>query len=371
VCGGKILFPQDKFKEIPAKEEFISEEKQPEARKLWESYEYFLQKLGIFGGLKESPHRDGGLRSEPLPLQLSYNANRRVMQGIQNTPPQRRVPSFKLPTPNPLHLNLSPPIELLQQSSQNSLLHLPPPPPTPPSSLPPPPQRPLALSSHGNISPQKSVHNFPYEYVLPDGLIPPPVNVALPSPVHTPSRVDVSQQTPKPFGVKPLKHKKPVAFEGSHDLVGSFSVSQRPQVLHPVRPRPQHPQQQLISRPRPGQQQSAQEHHFTQGSLPHPRPAPQPHKQHPRPPPQPQLVVIPPKPNAIQKKPIYPDFNPSPQEGSMLADAFQPVFVASPSLDDLDDLDNDLMKPVTFRSARSASSTPRPFMAPSKLENFF
>lgn len=60
-------------------------------------------------------------------------------------------------------------------------------------------------------------------------------------------------------------------------------------------------------------------------------------------------------------------FNPSPQEGKSDSDAFQPVFVASPFLDDLGD---DVMKPMLVKG-RQTPTTKKPTLRAPELQDFF
>ncbi|KAK8400862.1 hypothetical protein O3P69_002550 [Scylla paramamosain] len=115
-------------------------------------------------------------------------------------------------------------------------------------------------------------------------------------------------------------------------------------------------------------QQDPQKRHPQQGQPPH----------HNRPRPQPQRVFIPPQ-KIIHKKEITSGniggpphvnipFNPSPQEGKSDSDAFQPVFVASPFLDDLGE---DVMKPMVLKEGRDFTTTPPTTPRQPVLEDFF
>lgn len=87
---------------------------------------------------------------------------------------------------------------------------------------------------------------------------------------------------------------------------------------------------------------------------------------HRRPPPRPQRIQV--VSDKISKDSVDdPNFEPSPKEGSMLADAFQPIFRASQSLDV--ELPESFMKPMHIASAR-ALSFPKPAPPPEVL-NFF
>ncbi|XP_066961600.1 uncharacterized protein [Macrobrachium rosenbergii] len=344
-------FPDGKTPDVPHVAE--TDALTPESRGLWESDLFFLQKLtGLFSGGEERtkpPARQGGLRPEPLPPQLVFNKNRR--QGIHIN---RQVPSRKPASPKPQNTpyfqspfqrpprDQSIPKDAVASSTNNNLIHLPPPPPPPPSTV-------------VTVPRVQPANNFPYKYVTPSGTsLQSPSNYLQPPSIAAPSRIDIPPQN---FNIKPtpgklVKTKKPLTF-GQPDLVGAFSNNPRPQVSLPAKPvhQPvQHPQNRL-----PVHKSSSKPKPTDVIQLPHPRPAPKPQKQHPRPPPQPQRIdVHAAKPTAIQKKPTHLNFNPSPQEGSMLADAFQPVFVASPNMDDLG---NDIMKPMHIASARSLPTT--------------
>ncbi|XP_068238831.1 uncharacterized protein [Palaemon carinicauda] len=335
----------------------------PESRGLWESDLFFLQKLtGLFSGSEERTKppaaRQGGLRPEPLPPQIAFNKNRR--QGIHinrqvpgrkpsRTKPQNE-PYFQPPFQRPRPQEPSRPKDTLGLSTNNNLIavRLPPPPPPPPSPT-------------VNVPPVHPANKFPYEYIRTSGAPhQSPSNHLRPPAVAAPPRIDTPPQNVdiKPFPGKSVKTKKPSVF-GQADLTGAFSNTPRPQVSPPLKPAlqqvplqqqpqnrlPVHKSPQLFSKPNP----------LEATRRPHPRPAPKPQKQHPRPPPQPQRIdVHPVKPTDTQKKPNLLEFNPSPQEGSMLADAFQPVFVASPNMDDLG---NDIMKPMHILSGRSLPTT--------------
>jgi len=86
-----------------------------------------------------------------------------------------------------------------------------------------------------------------------------------------------------------------------------------------------------------------------------------------RPPPRPQRIDV--APFEINEESVHnPNFLPSPKEGSMLADAFQPIFRASQSLDE--ELPASFMKPMHVASARALSFAKKPAPPPEVL-NFF
>ncbi|XP_064120196.1 uncharacterized protein LOC135224800 [Macrobrachium nipponense] len=321
----------------------------PESRGFWDTD--FLQKLtGLFSGGEErtKPPARQGLRPEPLPPQL-FNKNRRQGIHINRQVPSRKpaitkpqnIPYFQSPFQRPTH-DQSIPKDAVASPTNNNLIHLPPPPPPPPSTA-------------VTVPRVQPVTNFPYKYVTPSGAsLQSPSNYLQPPSIAAPPRIDIP---PKNFNIKPtpgklIKTKKPLTF-GQPDLLGAFSNNPRPQVSLPAKP--VHQQVQRLQNRLPLHKSSSKPKPTDIIQLPHPRPAPKPQKQHPRPPPQPQRIdVHAAKPTAIQKKPTHLNFNPSPQEGSMLADAFQPVFVASPNMDDLG---NDIMKPMHIASARSLPTT--------------
>ena len=85
---------------------------------------------------------------------------------------------------------------------------------------------------------------------------------------------------------------------------------------------------------------------------------------HPRPAPQPQRIVLEPD---VKSKNKLADFKPSPQQGSMLVDAFQPIFVASQSLEN--GFPKDAMKPLFISESRKSFVPPEP--TEPELINFF
>ncbi|XP_076062640.1 uncharacterized protein LOC143037888 [Oratosquilla oratoria] len=170
-------------------------------------------------------------------------------------------------------------------------------------------------------------HDFPYPFVHPN----------LPSPTP-PSSAHVPKQPPHPLQ----------------------------QTLPEIRPsKPIKPNSQLIKKPTsiftdttiiPSVGGSTPGGFFRQPSTLHPRPAPQP-----------TLVFH----SLEEKKPIKAktkndNFNPSPLEGSYSADAFQPIFVASKSLDN--GFGKDDMIPISVPNSARAAEKAKAKAGPSKPE---
>ncbi|KAK8733221.1 hypothetical protein OTU49_006531, partial [Cherax quadricarinatus] len=400
-----------------------------ENRGLWESDLFFLQKLsGLFGGENEQqPQRrktlaHSNLRPELLPPQMLYTHRRtgtnapghhnQVRKGIKKPPWPQRLSSnqgshaLRTPLQNspglkpfrqviqitaPPRYEIPPPLDDPGQHSQNHLgpLRLPPPPPLPPKS---------AFSN----TPVQHLGNFPYQFVKPEDqgahnndIIPQYFSSA------APSRVDISPPRaapPHPNALRPPQSlpnipKTPLS---SHPNIpktpppSHLNIPKTPPPFHSNIPRPPPPHS---SHPRPPTSDTNSLRNTppppsqNPSRLPPPPPKPlkskkptllgsftnltpgvfgnaQPPHKHPRPAPQPQRVFFPPNPNPSQND-IRPslEFKPSPQEGKTAADAFQPVFVASPFMDDLGD---DVMKPMMVKALSTTTTTSRP-----QLQDFF
>ncbi|ROT84219.1 hypothetical protein C7M84_022590 [Penaeus vannamei] len=350
VRGGKIIFPESE--EVAADAQVREDESfHSESRGLWESDLFFLQKLSsLFGSededRRETPVRPSRLRPEPLPPQVFFN-NRRVGGDTRRRPAQGAVrQKFRVPSPpssvvapprpgtpqvplgspatfgQPSRPNPSAGIPLRQnvlaihpqqqqrpvfnlpkrdvppapdafpQPSQNHVIRLK---PTFTASLPRP-----TVPSPAGVSQAAPGGSFPYQFVKPGSPVVSTTNRPLATPSARPEKVE-------PFS-KPVKPKKPTLLGSLADLTGGFLG---------------------------GNTRTQQKH--------------------PRPMPQPQRVIIPPQQKLTQKKTVAEDtFNPSPPEGSPLVDAFQPMFVASPSVDHLG---KDAMKPMKIAQKRTATTT--------------
>ncbi|XP_042887936.1 vegetative cell wall protein gp1-like [Penaeus japonicus] len=356
VHGGKIIFPESEEAAADTQVHDDEESLRSESRGLWESDLFFLKKLSGLFGSDENDRKDttlgrpSHLRPEPLPPQLYFNnrpigsdGHRRPAPGAVRqkfrvptqpssviVPPRVGSPQVPLgssatfgqpkrpniPAGNPLRQNVlsihpqqqhrpvfnlpkrdvPPAPDAFPQPSQNHVIRLK---PTFSSPLP----RPTAPSSAG-VSQIVPGNNFPYQFVKPGSPVVSTTSRPLPPPPPPPP---ARPQKVEPFS-KPIKPKKPTLLGSLADLTGGFLGGNR-----------RTPQK------------------------------------HPRPMPQPQRVIIPPQQKPTQKKTIVEDtFNPSPPEGSPLVDAFQPMFVASPSVDHLD---KDAMKPMKIAQKRTATTT--------------
>ncbi|XP_045584787.2 uncharacterized protein [Procambarus clarkii] len=393
----------------PIPEEFGSREQ----RGFWESDLFFLQKLsGLFGGDDEpQPQRrkTSNLRPEPLPPQILYSQRRKVTNtpGHHNQvkqgprlPPRTRFPSshqgsqvlrapqhnnspvFRPPrqtvrvTAPPNHV-VPPPPDNSGQFSQNQQVafHLPPPPPTPPKS--------------DSNFPIKESTNFPYQFVRPGNDLPinnnilPHVSASAPPGKHLSSNNNFPQSVlvtapprnhllftsnispqhlpvsgpPRADTLRPnLPGAPPPRAVSTHS-----NTLKAPLPLHSNTRRPLPPPPKTVKPKKPTMLGSLSDFSSgTFGNIHHPQ-------KHPRPAPHPQRVIIPANPKPSLKKDFKPslEFKPSPQEGKTASDAFQPVFVASPFMDDLGD---DVMKPMKVASVRSlpVQSTTLP-----ELQDFF
>ncbi|XP_037796505.1 proline-rich receptor-like protein kinase PERK9 [Penaeus monodon] len=349
VNGGKIIFPESEEVAADAQVHVDDESLHSESRGLWESDLYFLQKLSsLFSGKdekRETPGRPSRFRPEPLPLQ--FFDNRRVGTDTRRRPAQGAVrQKFRVPSPPssviapprpgspqvplgspaafgqpsrpspsagiPLRQNVlaihpqqqqrpvftlpkqdvPPAPDAFPQPSQNHVIRLK---PTFTSPLPRP-----TLPSQVGVSQAAPEGSFPYQFVKPGSPVVSTTSRPLAAPSARPQKVDSFS--------KPLKQKKPTLLGSLAELTGGFLGGTR----------------------------------RTQ-------------QNHPRPMPQPQRVIIPPQQKPTQKKTVLEDtFNPSPPEGSPLVDAFQPMFVASPSVDHLG---KDAMKPMKIAEKRTATTT--------------
>ncbi|XP_063869572.1 basic salivary proline-rich protein 4-like [Scylla paramamosain] len=331
VHGGKIKFPgevevREETREV---EEEAGERRQVEeglegdaaGRGLWESDLFFLQKLsGLFGGDEKDVRRKGG--------GIAGGGGGGGGGGLGGRPPRpyrRKIP----PPSSQLRPELLPP--QIQTNRRNGGG-----------------KRPVFLPPRhpASSSPLLLLHHLPRP---PPSYPPTGRRPQTPSPLTTASRrwpvfplqanQDFQEGSPPEPHLKPSKPLQPLPPRQI-----AAQPPGRPQ-QHPKTSRPKKPS--LWGSPASFTtsqlQQDPQKRHPQQGQPPH----------HNRPRPQPQRVFIPPQ-KIIHKKEITSGniggpphvnipFNPSPQEGKSDSDAFQPVFVASPFLDDLGE---DVMKPM-------------------------
>ncbi|XP_042210202.1 extensin-like [Homarus americanus] len=365
VQGGKIFFPDSPEAEgLSATPSDTREE-----RGLWESDLFFLQKLsGLFGSDDKPQRRKAttrpNLRPELLPPQFLYH-NRRTgtknpghlnQVGVRQvtrvpvrSPPHLPSPHqgfqvFGRPLPNPQGLKPPPPrqnVHVITPSTQNV--------PPPPDSLSqyshnqqvafrPPPPLPVPPKLPASVSPVQSPVSFPYQFVRPGTHLPDNNNIPHRPTANFPPRVNAPQPNLPP---------RPISLPANFQT--RVTVPPRHNSPHSPAPRPPPPAKPVKSKKPTLLGSWADFSNGVFGNTGRPQ-------KHPRPAPQPQRVIIPPHHKLTQKKDFKPslEFKPSPQEGNSAFDAFQPVFVASPFMDDLSD---DVMKPMRVAALRTPATT--------------